>query len=894
MKHPIACLLAISLAALSPTLFARDLDIDGDGMIEIYTLEDLDEIRNNLDGSSLYGSSEGCVPACYGFELMAPLDFDTNGSGALDDGDMFYNNGQGWVPIGSPEAPFTATFHGNNHELRNLSIARSDMHIGLFGFLSGGVAFLRVVNASISNNATNSTYNIGILAGQSERAGVMEVFVQGEITSITSTGGTSQIGGIIGYAGSSHILRCIADVDISVSGDAFAGGIAGQSFGGSGIDTSYANGSVSHEGGQYSFAFLGGLAGSAEYINGSYASNEVTSIAPEPHYVTIGGVAALSSSSLSLNTYWNSDLTTDTAGIEGPVPLTTSELNCPTDGFDTVCEPGEDVFWLDWTLWLQGNDAEPPRLRWFMDVDYDNDGLIEIDSLADLDEMRNDPSGQSLYGVSFGCQSPTRSDVCYGYELVADLDFDTNRNGVFDEGDMFWNDSAGWQPIGDEDTPFYALFEGNFHSISNLNINRPEQDDVGLFGFLYQYEYDYHGNLAFDGRSTSVVGGDRVGILAGRLIGGYLQNLAIRHGTVTGNNTVGGVVGFVYDALLLSTYGNTQVTAQSSAGGVAGALHAYCHNCYASGSVTATAGPAGGIAGSMDGSLFAVYARNQVSAPAPWSGGLSGEGRGAAGYSYWDTESTGQANSGPYGESSLSTLGLTTEQMRCPVVSDDTTCQDGTIIYEQFEALGPVWDFGTRSQYPVLLFNGVAFHDQDGDAVADEDDAFPNNIAASIDADGDGLPDAWDNWCDSTCQLASGLTLDHDPTNVQPVANAGGPYAFTLGDTLQLDASGSTDLDGAIALYEWDLDNDGVFDDALGMMPEVSGFFSNAGDYLIAVRVTDDDDATAQADTVIVVTAASKDDDGGAYSLGWLLLSALLFGRRQRTPGRGVPLSFNH
>ena len=51
-----------------------DYDADDNGLIEIYDLADLDEIRNNLNGHSLYGSSIGCpAPSCIGFELVNDL-----------------------------------------------------------------------------------------------------------------------------------------------------------------------------------------------------------------------------------------------------------------------------------------------------------------------------------------------------------------------------------------------------------------------------------------------------------------------------------------------------------------------------------------------------------------------------------------------------------------------------------------------------------------------------------------------------------------------------------------------------------------------------------------------------------------------------------------------------
>jgi M6 family metalloprotease-like protein len=55
--------------------------------------------------------------------------------------------------------------------------------------------------------------------------------------------------------------------------------------------------------------------------------------------------------------------------------------------------------------------------------------------------------------------------------------------------------------------------------------------------------------------------------------------------------------------------------------------------------------------------------------------------------------------------------------------------------------------------------------DTDDDTVNDGIDAFPLQFAASVDVDGDGLPDAWNVGCDVTCQNASGLVLDDDPTS---------------------------------------------------------------------------------------------------------------------------------
>lgn len=70
-----------------------------------------------------------------------------------------------------------------------------------------------------------------------------------------------------------------------------------------------------------------------------------------------------------------------------------------------------------------------------------------------------------------------------------------------------------------------------------------------------------------------------------------------------------------------------------------------------------------------------------------------------------------------------------------------------------------------------------------------------------------------------------------------PTAEAGGPYSAFAGDAISLDASASSDPDGDALTYDWDLDNDGAFDDATGVT--VSHIFDQTGEYPISLLVTD-------------------------------------------------------
>jgi len=102
-------------------------------------------------------------------------------------------------------------------------------------------------------------------------------------------------------------------------------------------------------------------------------------------------------------------------------------------------------------------------------------------------------------------------------------------------------------------------------------------------------------------------------------------------------------------------------------------------------------------------------------------------------------------------------------------------------------------------------------------------------------------------------------------SNVAPTANAGGPYSGNEGSDITLDASASTDPGNDIATYEWDLDNDGQYDDATGVTTTFNS--TDDGVFTVGVKVTDDDGAfdTAPA-TVTVNNVAPTADAGGPYT----------------------------
>ena len=97
-----------------------------------------------------------------------------------------------------------------------------------------------------------------------------------------------------------------------------------------------------------------------------------------------------------------------------------------------------------------------------------------------------------------------------------------------------------------------------------------------------------------------------------------------------------------------------------------------------------------------------------------------------------------------------------------------------------------------------------------------------------------------------------GTPLDDEPTNLSPVAEAGGPYSGDEGTLIALDGSASRDGDGWIETYEWDLDNDGQYDDADGHTTDFSA--ASTGTFTIGLRVTDNNGQT-DSDTATVTVS---------------------------------------
>ena len=320
------------------------------------------------------------------------------------------------------------------------------------------------------------------------------------------------------------------------------------------------------------------------------------------------------------------------------------------------------------------------------DYDRDDDRLIEICDFEQLNAIRFDPDGdaQPLRGTAYEylrafpriiADGPGCPGGCKGYELVTDLDFDTNGNGRADQGDQFWNDGTGWEPMPILNHAYNAVFEGNGHTIANLHMNKPaNMSKVGLFGSagagaqirnitLSSVEvsggHDMVGGLAgaswghiTDSHVSGTLRSDHdIGLLVGENHGRVADSSA--SGTVAGDRDVGILVGENY-SLITGAGASGHAEGRYAVGGLVGKQMngARLHHSSAVATVNGTTPvdrqgrDVGGLVGSNSGKIRSSAARAVVTGQANRVGGLVGinTGTGAvyAAYAFGKAQSSGE------------------------------------------------------------------------------------------------------------------------------------------------------------------------------------------------------------------------------------------------------------
>ena len=723
--------LAQGTGTATATATPTDYDTDDDGLIEIDNLAKLNAIRWDLngDGNPASGAATtnynaafanrdataagrmGCPltdhdndantadqATCTGYELTANLDFDTNGDGSVTTaGDTYWNGGKGWLIMGDYRDELTTTLNGNGHTINNLYMNRDHPNndpIGLFCEIGSGgrIESLGITNANITSLNTSI---IGIFAGRIVSGG--EIVASYSTGSVTVNGANA--GGLVGVLHNGSIHSSYSTASVSSAGNPLAqfnvGGLVGQvtSSANTSITNSYATGAVTRGAGtETSFGGLVGALGSQ--AAGFTATNSY-------YDTTTSGCVS-------------SSTTGCTGDAAGAVGKTTSELQTPTGytGIYSTWNANVDGVAGNDAPWAFGTSSQYPTLILHItnDYDIDDDGLIDVENLAQLNAIRRDldADGNATH-ADYASAFPRRetgssgrmgcpSGACTGYELTADLDFDTNGDGSITAADTYYHAGAGWSPIGTSVIPYSGNFKGNGYALDNLFIDTNAQANIGLFGVI-----DSGTRIeSLDVTNASITGGAQTGILAGFVKGEIVA--CYTSGSVTATTIeVGGIAGKVERAQgdsgavgVLSSHSTASVTGTASVGGLIGRFYsgAVTHN-YATGLITRSSGTSSYIGGLIGRAATSGITDN-----------------------YYDTSTSGCVSGGSNGctgsAGGSEVVGRTSTQLKTPTGYTGIYSTWNANLDGQTGADDP-WNFGASTDYPTLKYGRLVDYDSDND-----------------------------------------------------------------------------------------------------------------------------------------------------------------------------------
>lgn len=234
--------------------------IDIFNVIEIYTKDDLDAVRKKLNAH---------------YRLMNDIAFTKEDF--AEDGE-FYNDGQGWKPIGDNDIPFTGIFDGNGHVIDGLQMcisSDSTLFVGLFGCNEGNVKNLGVINGNIRGTAT-SIYNVYVGGIAGHNRGTIAQCYNGNKVEGTPSQTYAYVGGISGFNQSGTVTDCFNIGEVCgfatyPTASVSVGGISGDGYQQT-VKNCYNVGNI-HGKANYDLAYVGGVLGNLGNTPGSIATN---------------------------------------------------------------------------------------------------------------------------------------------------------------------------------------------------------------------------------------------------------------------------------------------------------------------------------------------------------------------------------------------------------------------------------------------------------------------------------------------------------------------------------------------------------------------------------------------------------------------------------------------
>tara|TARA_R110002096_G_scaffold183757_3_gene361805 strand:+ start:7126 stop:14862 length:7737 start_codon:yes stop_codon:yes gene_type:complete len=539
-----------------------------------------------------------------------------------------------------------------------------------------------VENLTLLNVNITGYQNVGGLIGFSGNTVIKYVGVSGSITA------SDVVGGLAGMAWSGVVDKNYTSTTIQASGN-YAGGLVGSLYS---IDAhdNYARGSVTGDtrvGG--AFGMISGTSTTRRnYSTGSVTGNN-----------EVGGLIGYNGA-LVYSSFWDVQ-TSGQSTSNGGVGKNTSEMK----SLSTYISES----WNTDTVWgiNSSNDGYP----FLKERPPFNNGVgsesepFEIATATHLNEVRNYSSNYFI--------------------LVDNIDLSSMSN---------------WEPIDN----FSGNFDGDGYIISNLTINRPSENYVGLFGVVN---------------------------------GGVIENFGLENVSVVGGNYVGAAIGEASSGIK-NVYSSGSVSAENHAGGLIGRLvkpsssSSTVANSYSVATVSANNYSAGGLIGRFDdGWLQISYAAGSVSA-ASGTGGLVGEFNlpsDAVASAYWDRDKTGQTSSSG-GGTGLSTVEMVKKESFQIWDFEETwniknRSSDGVFSYPYSRSLSSTSNPGEFSNSEPLALNvTINGSHREGESLRGSYDYY--------DPDGDSKESFSFQWYSYTDELGSDKTAIPNANTISFLVNS--------------------------------------------------------------------------------------------------------------------------
>ena len=500
-----------------------------------------------------------------------------------------------FTAIGTKSDPFKGRFSGGDHTVSGININVSSGYQGLFGASDNGSI---IKNVTVADSSISGGSYVGGICGNA--------YMVENCTNYADVNASSMYAG--GICGSGEtIINCVNGGNVNAV-NLCTGGIAGRN-----ENTTRNCYNIGKIGSEKSGGAIGGICGRS--VSGSLANCYNTGEVIGNSNATIGGICG-SDMAQTTESCYNIGKVSSTSAKSGSISgkgavkdrcyysIDFCKLGAVAGSDVAGSAEGKTTAWLCGDLTALGYDDtvwEKGSIGTFT-VTSGNFGIQEytLPSLKGVGTAQTVKLNVYNFGVGGNDDWQTYTPITTAAELQAINTDTTTLSGNYvlmkdiNVADETGKTENNWTPIGKHDynlaDPYELTFKGKFsgdgHVVSGININKPNESDLGLFGYNYN---------------------------------GVIKNVGVTDGSIRGYAYIGGICGTngyntnaavenCFNGLNIETIINDNGHFESGTGGICGSNSGTINKCYNTGYIAGNS-YLGGICGytNTNGTLSNCY-----------------------------------------------------------------------------------------------------------------------------------------------------------------------------------------------------------------------------------------------------------------------------------------------